>query len=152
LRAFAHQTLAHGWSGRPAAHAAPPGRAAGRRAALFAELAALSTVELANNYLSGTHARENMFATLFFAVLDVPGGLLTFVNAGHGPPVVLGGGRVKSRLMPTGRVVGVNPDEAYDLGAVVLEPGDVLLAYTDGVTDARDPGGAFFTERRLLSL
>jgi sigma-B regulation protein RsbU (phosphoserine phosphatase) len=46
----------------------------------------------------------------------------------------------------------MSPDVPYDIGRVPLEPGDTLLAYTDGVTEARDRAGAFFTEKRLLAL
>jgi sigma-B regulation protein RsbU (phosphoserine phosphatase) len=141
LRAFALQAHRRfGWS-------------AGRRqASLLADLTALSTVEFTNNYVARTHARANMFATLFFGVLDAAGGSLTYVNAGHDPPVLAGAAEVKARLGPTGPVVGMSPDVPYDIGRVALEPGDTLLAYTDGVTEARDRAGAFFTEKRLLAL
>jgi sigma-B regulation protein RsbU (phosphoserine phosphatase) len=59
---------------------------------------------------------------------------------------------VKARLRPTGPAVGILPDAHFGVQQVQLDPGDTLLAFTDGVPEARDPAGKFFTEQRLLSL
>jgi sigma-B regulation protein RsbU (phosphoserine phosphatase) len=156
LRAFAQQTMGRGLLGVAGQHAPPTARpaagAARRRDTLLADLTALSTVELTNNYVAETHAKACMFATLFFGVLDGRTGSLTYVNAGHDAPAVVGAAGVKARLPLTGPVVGMTPHIAYDIDRVVLEPGDTLLAYTDGVTEARNPAGRFFTEKRLLAL
>jgi phosphoserine phosphatase RsbU/P len=93
-----------------------------------------------------------MFASLFFGVLESSSGSLSYVNAGHDAPILIGAAGVKARLAPTGPVVGVKPNIAYDINHVLLEPGDTLLAYTDGVTEARNSAGQFFTEKRLLAL
>jgi sigma-B regulation protein RsbU (phosphoserine phosphatase) len=161
IRAFAQQTLGLGalrWPGAPGEGGDGPGggtdaaAAARRRTELLTKLTALSTVELTNNYVAVTHAKAVMFATMFFGILDTHTGVLTYVNAGHDTPVVQGPAGVKARLSITGPVVGITPNVAFELGRVVLEPGDTLFAYTDGVTEARNPAGQQFTEQRLLSV
>jgi sigma-B regulation protein RsbU (phosphoserine phosphatase) len=153
LRAFAQQRLGRELPYLPARPDPLPGGARSeRRANLLAGLTALSTVELTNDYVAQTHAQACMFASLFFGVLDTTTGALTYVNAGHDAPIVVGGAAVKARLDPTGPVVGLRPSAGYDISCIVLEPGDALVAYTDGVTEARDPAGQFFTEQRLLAV
>jgi sigma-B regulation protein RsbU (phosphoserine phosphatase) len=153
LRAFAQQTLGIGLFGWLKGQVPTSAGAAGRRrATLLADLAALSTVELTNKYVAQTHASAVMFATVFFGVLETTTGALTYVNAGHDAPALLGSAGLKARLAQTGPAVGFNPSAAYDINRAVLEPGDALLAYTDGVTEARNAAGEFFTEKRLLAL
>ena len=147
VRAYAQQTQGRGLFGTRGPRG---GDAARRRAGLLADVIALSTVELTHNYVVGTHAEAVMFATLFFGVLDVATGALTYVNGGHDAPVLLGAAGPTGRLDPTGPLVGARPDAVFDIGRAQLGPGDVLFAYTDGVTEARDPAGGFFTEKRLL--
>jgi len=125
----------------------PPGSAGDADPA--AEL--LRAVRLTNDYIARTHGRSNMFATLFFAVLEPATGSLLYVNGGHEAPVVFGPGGVKARLAPTGPAVGMLPDMAFAVGSARLEPGDGLLAFTDGVTDARGVSG-LYGEERLLAL
>jgi sigma-B regulation protein RsbU (phosphoserine phosphatase) len=123
-----------------------------RRAGLFGNLIALLAVELANKYVTSNHASACMFATLFLGILDTLTGELAYVNAGHDAPTVLGPRGVKARLGPTGPVVGLTPEAAYELGRARLERGDILLMHTDGVTDARNPAGKPFSEKRFLSI
>jgi sigma-B regulation protein RsbU (phosphoserine phosphatase) len=123
----------------------------------FAELATSeadlkSPIELTNAYILRNHMQANMFITLFFGVLDPATGLLTYVNGGHNPPVIIGSTGVKARLRPTGPAVGMFPDIEFKVQQVSLELGDILFAFTDGVTEARDANGRFFTEARLLQL
>jgi sigma-B regulation protein RsbU (phosphoserine phosphatase) len=105
-----------------------------------------------NNYLVANHLRQAYFATLFFAVLDPASGSLVYVNCGHNPPVVRrarGGYRL---LAPTGPALGLLPDSVFDLGRVRLYGGDLLFAYTDGLPEARDGAGRFFTTEVMLGL
>jgi sigma-B regulation protein RsbU (phosphoserine phosphatase) len=114
---------------------------------------ALDGVKLTNEYISHNHSRSNMFATLFFGVLDPASGALTYINGGHNPPVVLNAaGEIKTRLKPTGPAVGMLAGMDFQSRQIELEPGDLLFTFTDGVLDARDPAGKTFTETRLLPL
>lgn len=107
------------------------------------------TVRSVNDYIAVTHEREGMFATLFFGILDTETGELFYINGGHEPPLLLGQGGVKALLMPTGPVVGAYPGMPFTVKRVRIEPGEALLGYTDGVTDARNPAGALFTRERV---
>jgi len=93
-----------------------------------------------------------MFATTFFAILDPATGQLNYVNGGHNPPVLIGPDGIKERLKATGPAPGVLPDVDYRIGQTQMEPGDILFTFTDGVTDAKDPAGKHFGEKRMLAL
>ncbi|MDJ1176876.1 SpoIIE family protein phosphatase [Roseofilum capinflatum] len=117
------------------------------------QLNALKAVELTNYYLAKNHGNLGMFATLFFGILDQKTGNLVYINGGHLPLFVLESrGGVKDSLPPTGPAVGINVDADYKTGQITLEPGDLLLGYTDGITDARSPQGESFSLESLLSI
>lgn len=105
-----------------------------------------------NDYIARTHDGANMFATMFVGVLDPGDGSLGYVNAGHEAPAIAGADAVRARLEPTGPAVGMMPGMAFGFARATLAPGESLLMFTDGVTDARDPAGTLFDERRLLPL
>ena len=128
--------------GRPAAGAAVASGAA----------PLLSAVRGTNDYLMTTHLRQGYFATVFFAVLDPATGALTYANCGHNPPLVLRRDGPPVPLEPTGPAVGMIPGATFELGHVTLAEGDSVFAYTDGVTEAKDPGGDFFGADRLVDL
>jgi serine phosphatase RsbU (regulator of sigma subunit) len=128
----------------------PPGSAAAGDADPAAEL--LRAVRLTNDYIARTHGRSNMFATLFFGVLEPATGSLLYVNGGHEAPVVFGPGGVRARLAPTGPAVGMMSDMAFTVGQARLEAGEGLLAFTDGVTDARGASGLYGEERLLARM
>jgi serine phosphatase RsbU (regulator of sigma subunit) len=90
------------------------------------------------------------FATAVLAELDVGTGRLRYLNAGHPPPLLLRGGRFVRELSGGRRMpLGVD-DDAVEMATETLEPGDRLLVYTDGVTEARDADGEPFGVGRLL--
>lgn len=89
------------------------------------------------------------FVTLFYGVLDERARTLTYVNAGHNPPVLRRADGAVESLDPTGPAIGVLEEMAYGQVTVALEPGDLLVLYTDGVTEAEDGAGAMFGEERL---
>ncbi len=111
----------------------------------------LSAVMLANEYITDNHGRANMFATLFFGVLDGQANTVCYINGGHDAPIHLGQ-TVKGRLPLSGPAVGVLPGARYKIRQIELEPEDMLIAYTDGVPEARSPEGKLFGEKRLLDL
>jgi phosphoserine phosphatase RsbU/P len=114
--------------------------------------ALLDAVLLINTYLVTNHRQTNVFATLFVGILDLDSGNLMYVNAGHVPPILLRGNQVVARLAPTGPSVGLMPIATFRVREWLVEPGDTLLVYTDGLTEARDINQAMFGEERLLEL
>ncbi|MGO1541105.1 MAG: PP2C family protein-serine/threonine phosphatase [Luteimonas sp.] len=105
-----------------------------------------------NDYIARTHDRDNMFATLFFALVDPATGDMVYVNGGHEAPVISGPGGVRTRLAPTGPAVGMLPGLPFNAGRDVIAVGETLVAFTDGVTDAVGADGARYSEERLLAL
>ena len=90
--------------------------------------------------------------TSVYGVLDTKNRILTYSNAGHNYPLwVRGDGSVRS-LESGGTVLGAFPDSAYEEERLDLLPGDVLVFYTDGVSDAQNGDGEMFGEERLLEL
>lgn len=116
------------------------------------QMARLGAVSSTNNYIAHIHGRECMYATLFFGLLNPSTGLLSYINGGHEPLYVINAGNIKKRLRPTGPAVGLMPDITFKTQQIELEPGDLLVGYTDGVTEARSPKDEFYTRERLQSL
>ncbi|MFN8531461.1 MAG: SpoIIE family protein phosphatase [Anaerolineae bacterium] len=115
--------------------------------------AILTAVANTNAYIAQHHEALNMFTTLFIGVIDPSQGLLTYVNGGHAPPLIIGRtGELKHRLKPTGPAVGMFGGSTYTSRELALEPGDILCCYTDGITDARAVDDAQFGEESLTSL
>jgi serine phosphatase RsbU (regulator of sigma subunit) len=112
----------------------------------------LKAVSSTNNYIARNHGQECMFATLFFGVLNPRSGSMHYVNAGHEPLYVKNSAGIKTVIEPTGPAVGILPDSDYRIGRVQFEQGDILVGYTDGVTDARSPVDERFTRSRLKSI
>jgi serine phosphatase RsbU (regulator of sigma subunit) len=82
----------------------------------------------------------HMFATFFYGVLETATGVFTCTNAGHNPPLVLRRDGTLQRLTTGGLLLGMLGDMVYQQDTIVLEPGEVLLLYTDGITEAVGPG------------
>ena len=90
---------------------------------------------------------SNRFVTLFFAVLDPRTGELAYSNAGHNPPYLLRANGEIAPLEGGGPPLGILPAMRYQEEHAKMEPGDVLLLYSDGVTEAFNPAGEEFDER-----
>jgi len=114
---------------------------------------ALKAIKLTNNYIALNHGDLAMFATLFFGILDPDTGSLSYINGGHEPLFIIdSGGSVKSHLSFTGPAVGIEPNMEFKIQQANMAPGDILLGYTDGVTEAVASDGSFFTMDRLMSI
>jgi sigma-B regulation protein RsbU (phosphoserine phosphatase) len=90
---------------------------------------------------------ESRFVTLMFGIIDGAGSL-TYCNAGHNPPFVLGKSGIR-RLEEGGPVVGLLEFAPYAQDIVRLDPGDVIVIFSDGVSEALDAGGEEFGDARL---
>lgn len=112
----------------------------------------LQAVSLTNDYIARIHGEEGMFATIFFGILNPASGQLGYTNGGHEPLLQLGTGGIKGQLNPTGPAVGMLPDMEFGIQTAELGPGDILLGFTDGLTEARSPADELFTRRRLDAL
>ncbi|MGI9535972.1 MAG: PP2C family protein-serine/threonine phosphatase [Desulfocapsaceae bacterium] len=114
---------------------------------------ALRAVELTNDYVAINHGELVMFATLFFGCLDPETGALSYINAGHEPLIVANpSGGVKALLRPTGPAIGFDASVSFKFEQLYLDRGELLLGYTDGVPDAINSEGDFYTVERLFSL
>ena len=96
--------------------------------------------------------QSHRFVTLFYSDFDAQSRKLRFANAAHNPPL-LWSAKSKSiiRLDAPGLLIGLQPEAEYGCGEIVLQPGDVLLYYTDGVTEAPGISGERFDENRLIT-
>jgi sigma-B regulation protein RsbU (phosphoserine phosphatase) len=114
---------------------------------------ALGTIlESINRNLCDSNER-GMFVTLFIGLLDLPTGKLTYVNGGHNPPFIQRNGEPFTLLdVLPGMLLGVSEEADYTISETVLQPGDRLVAYTDGVTEARNRKTEFFTEVKALNI
>lgn len=125
---------------------------AGFRMSLLAEIRnefTMRAVMRKVNSLLHESTERDKFVTLFFGMLDWKNRVLSFSNAGHNPPLLLRrDGRVQY-LLEGGVALGVLPDARYEERPLALQPGDVLLLYTDGVSEAESPTGEQFGTRRL---
>jgi serine phosphatase RsbU (regulator of sigma subunit) len=90
---------------------------------------------------------EEVFVSLAFAVLDPTRGSLRVANAGHEPPLLLATCGICTRLPSHAMVLGIEPGDACPIQEITMEPGDLLLFYTDGATDAWDHTGGRGVER-----
>ena len=104
------------------------------------------------NALLCRNMTRDRFITFFYAQLDGPSRCLRYASAGHNPPVLQRCDGSQKRLMEGGGVLGVFPDQTFGLGTAQLAPGDRVIFFTDGVTEANSPEGEEFGEARLLGL
>ncbi|MDQ3806077.1 MAG: SpoIIE family protein phosphatase [Acidobacteriota bacterium] len=124
-------------------------------AAVHAQVAACrpiaETIGAVNRYLAD-NTPPNRFVTLFYAELDALTGSLSFINAGHNPPIIAHAGGTTEQLGSGGLPLGIMPEFSYKEGRTTLQPGDVLVAYSDGVTEQQNPRGEEFGMTRLQNV
>jgi sigma-B regulation protein RsbU (phosphoserine phosphatase) len=92
------------------------------------------------------------FVTLFYGVLDASSRILQYTNAGHLRPILIGDDGNVKHLENGGALLGVFPDWKYEDSTVELDEGDLLMAFTDGITEAMDAEGEEFGEERLIQV
>jgi phosphoserine phosphatase RsbU/P len=104
------------------------------------------------NSLICRNIASDRFITFFYAQLDGSARQLRYSNAGHNAPIVQHRDGTHDRLREGGGILGVFPVQAFDMGAYDLIPGDRVLLFTDGVTEACSPEGEEFGDARLLQV
>ena len=107
--------------------------------------------EEANNALCEGNS-SNTFVTVWAGELDVRTGRVTYVNAGHNPPIVLGGDKAEYLKSRPSLALGAMPGTRYRVGERQLEPGDSIYLYTDGIVEQPDASGEGYGEGRLLGV
>ncbi|MGH9870561.1 MAG: SpoIIE family protein phosphatase [Candidatus Polarisedimenticolia bacterium] len=112
-------------------------------------LASLAS-SLNNTILQSAHS--NNFVSFFYGELDGPSGRVEFFNAGHNPPIVVRSGGEVERLKASGLILGVFPGAKHSAAEIALGPGDMLVAFSDGVTETQNPAGDEYGEERLIDL
>jgi phosphoserine phosphatase RsbU/P len=152
FRAYSDQQYIMRWAGIPKENHGETPTGMFRRDTLLASGAPSlkNAIDLTNNYIATHHGNSNMFATVFFGLLDPANGELLYINAGHESAIVISGDQLKKRLDPTGPAVGMLPNMEFKIEQITFSPGDSLLLYTDGVTDSLSPTEEQFSEQRLI--
>jgi sigma-B regulation protein RsbU (phosphoserine phosphatase) len=111
-----------------------------RTAASFAASDVAAVLRAVNRQVHASSLADR-YATLFYGVFHAATRTLRYVNAGHNPPMVIRRDGSIIWLETGGPPAGMFPDFAYEQGAVQFNPGDLVLAYTDGVVEAVNPDG-----------
>jgi serine phosphatase RsbU (regulator of sigma subunit) len=111
----------------------------------------LHTVRRTNQYVSQTHEHP-LFATLFIGILDPQTGAIRYINAGHNPPAILKPDNSRVDLKPTGPFIGIAADLEYKVTEAVLQEGEALFIYSDGVEDTENDAGEFFGRECMIEL
>jgi serine phosphatase RsbU (regulator of sigma subunit) len=111
----------------------------------------VETISAVNRYLA-ENIPSNRFVTLFYAELDPDSGAFSFLNAGHNPPLIVHAAGTVEQLASGGLPLGIKADAEYREGRTTLQPGDVLVIYSDGVTEAASPSGEEFGPTRLYEV
>jgi sigma-B regulation protein RsbU (phosphoserine phosphatase) len=104
------------------------------------------------NRATAANCPSNRFISFFFSVLDSKTGELVYANAGHNPPMIARANGMIDRLEGGGLLMGIVASASYDAYRVQLNAGEVLLLYSDGVTEATNPLGEEFEEERLAQI
>ena len=101
---------------------------------------------------STTGGRMTKYLSMFLALVETGGRNLRYVNAGHVPPAVIRADGTVEWLHAGGMIVGLLPDISFECGTAALAPGDILVACTDGITEAMDSVGTEFSRQRMAEL
>jgi sigma-B regulation protein RsbU (phosphoserine phosphatase) len=111
----------------------------------------LATFMTRLNKATCANCPSNRFITFFICALDSATGELAYCNAGHNLPLILRAEGTVERLEERGIVMGVDSAVRFEQARTRLDPGDLLLIYSDGVTEAMSPGDEEFEEQRLVA-
>jgi len=111
------------------------------------------TLSVLNNFLFEDLDRSDYFITLFYLQYDITTQQLSFSNAGHPPPLLLSPSQSECRQLDAdGLILGVNKNVVFEERTTTLSQGDLILLYTDGLTEAENPEGEFFGLQRVSEI
>jgi sigma-B regulation protein RsbU (phosphoserine phosphatase) len=99
--------------------------------------------------------QQGIFLTVIFGVLDPTENTFTYVNAGHNPPILIKPsekGWILSSLMRTGTLIGIFEENTWEAKTIKLDPGETLVFYTDGITEAQNEEDEFFGSERFAKV
>ena len=113
--------------------------------------AAPSEVCASVNRLLCRNMASGRFATFCYARIDPDSRQVVYANAGHNPPLLIRGDGSIATLSRGGMVLGIFPDNTYEQAVLAVAPGDRLVFYTDGITEARSPAGEEYGDERLAT-
>jgi sigma-B regulation protein RsbU (phosphoserine phosphatase) len=119
----------------------------GLRMGMEKEMKISSVLRKLNNVIYRSRL-STRFISLFYGELE-PEGTLVYVNAGHPPPILFKSGSIE-RLDVGGTILGPLEDTEFNRGFAFMEPGDLLVLYTDGILEATNAGGDIYDEKRLI--
>jgi sigma-B regulation protein RsbU (phosphoserine phosphatase) len=119
--------------------------------ALVPDAAALDELAGRVNTIFYRDGLDNRYATLFYVELEYNSGSLRYLNAGHNPALLIRGDKIET-LGASATPLGMLPGAAYTECGLVLQPGDMLMAYSDGLTEASDARGEEFGMERVEKL
>lgn len=108
-------------------------------------------ISFTNRYISETHGDANMFATVFIGIINLQDHTLAYINCGNEPALLLREGCVVATLPPTGPVIGLIPHIKFAVKEILIENNDLLLAFTDGIPDSKNPADDFFGRERIVA-
>ena len=111
----------------------------------------METVTSVNEYLA-FNTPANRFITFFVGELDPKTGRLSYINAGHNPPLLARNGGGVEELGSGGFPLGIMPAAEFELGSIDLEPGEGLVVFSDGVSEAEDLEGEEYGVDRLTDV
>jgi sigma-B regulation protein RsbU (phosphoserine phosphatase) len=109
-------------------------------------------VSFVNDYVAETHGHTSMFSTLIVCIINLKEHRLAYINGGNEPAILAKNSGEMSLLWPTGPIVGVIPQAEYKVEELTMEANDLLLVYSDGVTDALNDQEEAFGRDRLVKL
>ena len=111
------------------------------------------TLTILNNFLFEDLDKADYFITLFYLQYDITKNQLSFANAGHPPPLLLSPFQDKCRQLDAeGLILGINKKVIFEEKTTTLSKGDLILLYTDGLTEAENADGEFFGIERVSDL
>jgi len=111
------------------------------------------TLSVLNNFLFEDLDKSDYFITLFYLQYDITSRQLSFANAGHPPPLLLSPFQTECRQLDAdGLILGINKNVVFEEKTTALSQGDVILLYTDGLTEAENADGEFFGLKRVSDI